>query len=105
MGHHERLRRAGIRCQWAKRSSSAVPPIVDSGMSVMMPNNDDRRAKFVHLRQRLAAVRMQSIAVCADAAATLDLIRRASAIRRGVTYHPQPDDKTFTPERRSRFRG
>jgi hypothetical protein len=58
---------------------------------------------FAGLQRRIAATRLKSIAVCMDAAATLEAVRRARAARRGIPYRPPSDDSTFVPENRSRF--
>lgn len=59
--------------------------------------------KIASLRQRIAAARAQSIAVCADATATLARVRRARAARHGVPYAPE-SEPAFIPEHRSAFR-
>ena len=63
------------------------------------------RARFIALRRRFDAARVQCIAVCADAAAVLQWLDRARAARRGVAYSPEPNAKIVLPERRSHFSG
>jgi hypothetical protein len=65
-----------------------------------MADERERRAWLVSLRQRVAAARAQSTAVCADAAATLQSIRRDVAARRG--RQGESDTKVFVPARHSR---
>jgi len=57
---------------------------------------------FCRLQQRRQAARIKAVAVCSDAAATLELVRRARAARQGESYQLDPEP-TFVPQRRSRF--
>jgi len=60
----------------------------------------ERRARVVDLLQRVAAARVQSIAVCADAAATLQSIHRELAARRRRLG--KSDGNASLPARRAR---
>ena len=62
---------------------------------------DDKRAELlqamVRIGERLRAARLHTLAVQADAAATLERMRRARAQRTGVEY--VPDDRRNQPNR------
>jgi hypothetical protein len=57
---------------------------------------------MARMRERIRAARVRSLAVQADAAATVERMRRARAQRAGVQYVPN-DPPNFVPESHSQF--
>jgi len=60
------------------------------------------REAFLCLQERIQAAPLKGIAVRLDAAATMELGRRARAARRGEPYQPEAES-TFVPASRSCF--
>jgi hypothetical protein len=63
---------------------------------------EDWRHTFEQLRQRIIAAKLHASAVCSDAAATVEQVRRARAERQGVSYTTEPVEN-FVPARRSKY--
>ena len=71
-------------------------------LSLRGMNQGAFREAFLYLQERIQAARLKGIAVRLDAAATIDLVRRARAARRGKPYQPEAES-TSVPASRSRF--
>jgi hypothetical protein len=92
------LRFIGAVADYKSRALCAVAGLPFECCVGMSPN--DWRATFDELRRRVMAVKLLSDAVRADAAATLERIRRARAVRQGAANTPEPP-RNFVPARRS----
>ena len=63
---------------------------------------EDWRQALERLRQQLTAAKLRTIAVCADAAATLERVQRDRIARRGGANAVTEEIENFVPESRSK---